>query len=364
MATRIAHQKIVSALPATLDADTIYFVRVGAGFDQYVTNSSGTVVAYRANAAGTAGQVQYNSGGLTAGAAKTAIDSAGNLLITVDNAPITPSATTQVVTHTRQRAARAALAWTDGYGVSLTAQPSLASNAVWTMSVASSNVAPNFYNIAMTVSGQSLRAIGFNGTSTDHITTRTRVAYQTTAIAGNIVYAYGGQRHFFYNSATAQSYYNTGFRFELEFTRDDATAVTGARMFIGLTIQTAAPTNVEPNTLTRVIGLIKRSTDTNLQIYSANASVTTPIDLGANFPANSLVNVYRLTIHSPKNTGRVFWDVVCINTGAVASGEFAKLNLNDNITSGFFAPYWWISNGSTAAAASLVVFDGYGDSPR
>lgn len=41
--------KIVSALPNTLVADTMYLVRVGAGYDQYVTNSTGTIVAYRMN---------------------------------------------------------------------------------------------------------------------------------------------------------------------------------------------------------------------------------------------------------------------------------------------------------------------------
>lgn len=41
--------KYVSVLPATLEADSVYFVRTGAGFDLYVTNSSGTVVAYPAN---------------------------------------------------------------------------------------------------------------------------------------------------------------------------------------------------------------------------------------------------------------------------------------------------------------------------
>jgi hypothetical protein len=45
-------QKVVSSLPTTLEADTIYFVRVGAGFDLYVTNASGLIVAYPLNASG------------------------------------------------------------------------------------------------------------------------------------------------------------------------------------------------------------------------------------------------------------------------------------------------------------------------
>lgn len=41
--------KFVSALPPELEADAIYFVRAGSGFDLYVTNHSGTTVAYPAN---------------------------------------------------------------------------------------------------------------------------------------------------------------------------------------------------------------------------------------------------------------------------------------------------------------------------
>lgn len=41
--------KFVSALPSTLEPDAVYFVRAGTGFDLYVTNSSGTVVAYELN---------------------------------------------------------------------------------------------------------------------------------------------------------------------------------------------------------------------------------------------------------------------------------------------------------------------------
>lgn len=43
-------KKVVSALPNNPTADTIYFVRVGTGFDLYVTNSLGTIVPYGLNA--------------------------------------------------------------------------------------------------------------------------------------------------------------------------------------------------------------------------------------------------------------------------------------------------------------------------
>lgn len=40
--------KVLASLPDPLEADTIYFVRVGTGFDQYVTDSTG-LIAYKIN---------------------------------------------------------------------------------------------------------------------------------------------------------------------------------------------------------------------------------------------------------------------------------------------------------------------------
>lgn len=48
----VKHHKVVAALPSQLDANAIYYVRAGAGFDLYVTNSSGQIVAYPVNTPG------------------------------------------------------------------------------------------------------------------------------------------------------------------------------------------------------------------------------------------------------------------------------------------------------------------------
>lgn len=41
--------KVVAALPAVLEKDTVYFVKTGDGFDVYVTNGTGDTVAYPLN---------------------------------------------------------------------------------------------------------------------------------------------------------------------------------------------------------------------------------------------------------------------------------------------------------------------------
>src|SRR5690554_5845423 len=61
MATVLQH-KVVAALPSPLEPDSIYYVRVGQGFDIHVTNGLGEVVAYGLNAA-LALQEHIGSGG-------------------------------------------------------------------------------------------------------------------------------------------------------------------------------------------------------------------------------------------------------------------------------------------------------------
>ncbi|WP_312921185.1 hypothetical protein [Stutzerimonas nitrititolerans] len=62
MAT-VKHHKVVASLPADLEPDAIYYVRAGQGHDVYVTNGSGMIVGYPANAAlGLAGKVDKAEG--------------------------------------------------------------------------------------------------------------------------------------------------------------------------------------------------------------------------------------------------------------------------------------------------------------
>lgn len=46
----VLQHKVVASLPSPLEPDSIYYVRVGQGFDIYVTNGSGVVVDYKLNA--------------------------------------------------------------------------------------------------------------------------------------------------------------------------------------------------------------------------------------------------------------------------------------------------------------------------
>jgi hypothetical protein len=47
--SRVKHFKVVSSLPATLEPDSIYYVRVGTGFDLYTTTSNTPIIAQPLN---------------------------------------------------------------------------------------------------------------------------------------------------------------------------------------------------------------------------------------------------------------------------------------------------------------------------
>jgi len=57
MAT-LRFSKVVASLPAQLDPDTLYLVRVGAGFDLYVSDATGSI-AYPVNAPAAPAQIAY-----------------------------------------------------------------------------------------------------------------------------------------------------------------------------------------------------------------------------------------------------------------------------------------------------------------
>ncbi len=59
--------KVVSALPGTLEADSVYYVKNGASVDAYVTNGAGEIIAYPLASGGGSQQVFVQQTQPTAG---------------------------------------------------------------------------------------------------------------------------------------------------------------------------------------------------------------------------------------------------------------------------------------------------------
>jgi hypothetical protein len=152
-----------------------------------------------------------------------------------------------------------------------------------------------------------------------------------------------------------------GFFKVVRFGISDAAAVAGARMFIGIAA-VAAPTNVEPSTLTNCIGVGHGAADTNLKLFFGGSAAQAPIDLGANFPANTRnVDAYELVLFCAPGSTQVGWQVTRLNTGHVAEGVLTGAAGTALPAASTLLSYSqnWRSNNATAAAVGFDIASDY-----
>ena len=124
-------------------------------------------------------------------------------------------------------------------------------------------------------------------------------------------------------------YLGGGFRFVCSFAISDAGFNSGCRQFYGMAGTTADLTYTDAvlvASLTNVIGIGSDALDTNLQVFTNDATGTcTKVDLGVNFPANrtsgsALTTIYQVQIYNPVNSSSVHYRVVNLETNAIAEG--------------------------------------------
>lgn len=114
-----------------------------------------------------------------------------------------------------------------------------------------------------------------------------------------------------------------GFDMEFKFGGATGQATPTKRLFGGLTNSTAAPTDVNPSTLTNMIGFGYDSADTNLQFMSNDGTgAATKVDLGTSFvkPTTDRAKMYLCKLFAMPNSAMVAWFIKDIETGATATG--------------------------------------------
>lgn len=343
----------------------------------YVLQATSSTAAQWAPVSATAGgsdtQVQFNSSGALAGDPQFTWDSANNRLV-IDSgsiritssfleigeltAPSTPTST-RVSLYQENQANRYKLARIDEYGLKQFIQDSMErqSYSFWKPPGNSTTVPGVFGFAAMTATGT---ATARNIATTRYFTRLKRLAYVSAATAGSLA----GPR-----LAVAQYTIGAGgtpavggFYACTVFGCSDAATVAGARQFVGVSNSTAAPTNVEPSTLTNVVGVGHGAADTNLKLFYGGSAAQTPIDLGVNFPANTLsVDAYELVIWCPPTLQQVNWKVTRLNTGDVASGTLSgTVGTAFPATTTLLTPVQaWRSNNATALAVGLDIMSIY-----
>jgi hypothetical protein len=195
--------------------------------------------------------------------------------------------------------------------------------------------------------------------ATNRATRRRRLGYisATTAAAISGHYATAAQ----YSLGDGAG--NGGLFYACRFVVSDAATVAGARMFVGLRNAVAAPTNVEPSTLTNCVGVAQISTSNNLQIVFGGSAAQTAIDLGANFPANTLsADLYELSIYSPPWAANILhYRVERVGTTFVATGQLGPGTAGVTIPSAttLLAHAAWRTNNATALSVGIDICNIY-----
>lgn len=232
-------------------------------------------------------------------------------------------------------------------GLDTTLQANLGGNkaAIWMPPGGSTTVPGVLGMAALTATGT---ATARTVATTNLLTRMTRLGYVSAATAA----ALAGAREALAKYTTGAGPGLGGFWARYRFGVSDAASVAGARMFVGLDAATAAPTNVEPSTKVNCVGVGQISSSSNLQIIYGNATAKAPIDLGANFPANSNVDAYELNLFSPPSGG-VYWHVRRLNTAFEASGFIATTDAPAATT--LLCHQLWRCNNATALAVGLDI---------
>ena len=295
------------------------------------------------------GQIQYNNAGAFGGAAGAVID--GGDLLLLGSTPATPPASS-VKLFRKPLAGRQMPAALGPNGLAMVFQPLMAQKRVglWRPH-GNATTAPTAEGIAApTATGT---ATARNVATTNLLTSMRRLGYVSAATAGSLSGARLAAAQFWRGNAANLG----GFFAVCRFGVSDAAAVSGARMFVGFSASTGAPTNVEPNTIANSIGVGQISTSNNLQLITRDATTAQTIDLGASFPANTLsADAYELTLSAAPNGADVGYRVERVNTGDVAEGT---LTTNLPVNTALLGWQMWRTNNATALAVGLDLVNFY-----
>lgn len=278
-------------------------------------------------------------------------------LVLPENSMPTPADAGTMKLFTRAVANRLMPAFVGPSGLDSTLQPLMARNKVgYWCPPGNANTVPGVLGFtAPTIT--NFTATARNVATTNLFTRMRRLGYVSAATAAAI----GNWRVAVYQYTVGSSSTGLGgFTYIIRFGISDAAAVAGARMFMGMR-SSATPANVEPSTLTNCIGIGHGASDTTMKLFYGGSAAQTPIDLGANFPADTRnVDVYELAIFAPPNTSDIHYEVTRINTGHVATGTITNSGATVLPTNGtLIAPWGYRTNNATALAVGLDVMSAY-----
>jgi len=311
-----------------------------------ISHNTGAATAPIAKAMLQPGQVLVysESGGVQVSSAESS--TLATLTLPDTQTPVTPGADYGTI-FIKKIGGRMMAAQIGPSGLDTTLQANLGGNkvALWMPPGGATTVPGVFGMAALTATGTATaRAIA----TTNLLSRMTRLGFVSAATAGSLA----GARKAVAKYTTGAGPGLGGFFARYRFGVSDPATVAGARMFVGLDALTAAPTNIDPSTKVNCVGVGQIAASNNLQIIYGNATAKAPIDLGANFPANTNTDAYELNLFSPP-AGGVHWHVRRLNTAFEASGFVTSMEAPSATT--LLCHQLWRCNNATALTVGLDV---------
>ncbi|CAB4120778.1 hypothetical protein UFOVP5_15 [uncultured Caudovirales phage] len=158
---------------------------------------------------------------------------------------------------------------------------------------------------------------------------------------------------------------NGGFMATFRFVPADPATVSGARRFVGLSSSTAAPTNVDPASLTNQIGVAQLAAGSALSLVYGGSAAQTAVSItiasgpnaGGSFSgAGASTSLFELSLVSlPNDNTTVYWRLEDLVTGDLASGTITNTTPGTTLpaTSTMLGPRMWCTNNATALATAI-----------
>ncbi|MFN4201890.1 MAG: hypothetical protein ACK4GM_02395 [Tabrizicola sp.] len=302
---------------------------------------------------GASGEIQFNDSGSFGGAADVEVED-GQLRLPTIATPAAPAAD-GVKLFGSKVAGRAMPAFMGPSGLESALQPLLARNKVGMWLATGNGGADTSWGLALTAGGT---ATGENVATTNLYTYSRRRSWRVTTASTT---ATAGLRcNYLQWTLGGPSADLGGFLLVWRWGPATGVATRTTRAFVGMRGSVAAPTDVDPSTLTNLCGMGWDSGDANIQfIHNDGTGAATKIDLGASFPRPTvdLTSVYEVALFAPPGTTQsLSYEVTDLASGAVATGT---VTTDIPALTQLLAPYGYISVGGTSSVIGFAVMSLY-----